>query len=274
MPRDIDFIQDEHDYYVEFYCAVCDQPTPMAISKHLSFMEGGLHYPLWRETISCPGCGLNNRQRALLHLMAASSNFPTDARIYCTEQITKTFRSARKTWPKIVGSEYLRDGTPNGQTNAIGIRCEDMTNLSFDDSSFDGLVTMDVIEHVPDYKAALGESFRVLRPGGQMLLSAPFNLDIVTSQVRAIVKPSGEIEHLMTPEIHGDPLDPDGLLCFTTFGWDFLETLRQVGFENPTMNFYWSDHFGYLGVQYCILAKKPEAPRRGLLANMGRWFRQ
>jgi SAM-dependent methyltransferase len=256
MARDIDFIQDADDYLIDAFCVVCDQPRKMHVSKHLSFVENGLKYPLWRETVTCTICALNNRMRGLLHLMVAEAKFAFLADIYFTEQITGTFKAALKNWPNAIGSEYLRDGTPRGQTNSDGIRCEDMTQMTFDDASFDGFVTMDVIEHVPDYKTALKEAYRVLRPGGRLVLSAPFNLDIDQSLIRALILPSGEIRHLMEPEYHGDPLDPNGLLCFTTFGWDFLVTLREIGFQNPTMNFYWSDRFGYLGIQYFILAER------------------
>jgi len=46
-----------------------------------------------------------------------------------------------------------------------GIRNEDVTRLTFADSSFDLMITNDVLEHVPSYEDAYRELFRVLAPG-------------------------------------------------------------------------------------------------------------
>ncbi|WP_162240579.1 class I SAM-dependent methyltransferase [Methylobacterium sp. Leaf108] len=253
----MEILKDEDKFEIKCYCGVCCKNTAMTVNKYFSFLEGGRKIPLWRETIDCQDCRLNNRMRALLHMMSAEIKIPVKSDVYFTEQVTDTYKHAVKYWPKSIGSEFLRDGTELGAVNQSGIRCEDLTKLSFLDESFDALVTMDVIEHVPDYLKGLQESFRVLRPDGQLVLSAPFNLDLESSLVRARFNSNGKIDHIMEPEYHGDPLDPNGLLCFTTFGWDFLQTLRDIGFVNPCLSFYWSERFGYLGVQYCVLARKP-----------------
>lgn len=48
------------------------------------------------------------------------------------------------------------------------------TSLPFKDSSFDSIVSFQVMEHVPEPKKFLREGFRVLKEGGYMLLSTPF----------------------------------------------------------------------------------------------------
>lgn len=247
------------DYILRRYCGVCCLYQDMGVSKSLAFMWDGLNTPLWRETVHCPGCGLNNRMRGLLHIMSAELGVNSAAKLYFTEQITATFRAALTAWPASIGSEFLRDGTPRGGVNAAGVRCEDLTALTFASDLFDGVVSMDVIEHVPDYVQGLREAFRVLKPGGRLILSAPFDLDAERSVVRARVTEDGAIEHLLPAEYHGDPLDESGLLCFTTFGWDLFDTLRTIGFAAPSMNFYWSERYGYHGVQYVVLATKPPA---------------
>jgi len=45
--------------------------------------------------------------------------------------------------------------------------------LPFPDSSFDVIVSLDYLEHVHDDQAALNELRRVLKPGGQLLISTP-----------------------------------------------------------------------------------------------------
>jgi SAM-dependent methyltransferase len=51
--------------------------------------------------------------------------------------------------------------------------CADATRLPFADAAFDAVTMFDVIEHVPDDQGAIAEAWRVLRPGGVLLLSTP-----------------------------------------------------------------------------------------------------
>lgn len=50
----------------------------------------------------------------------------------------------------------------------------DITNIPRPDASFDAIMCTEVLEHVPDPVAALKELNRLLRPGGYLLITAPF----------------------------------------------------------------------------------------------------
>ncbi|MEY4176350.1 MAG: hypothetical protein RI900_3515 [Actinomycetota bacterium] len=49
----------------------------------------------------------------------------------------------------------------------------DATRLPFDDASFDRVITSEVLEHIQDDVAAIGELVRVLRPGGTFACTVP-----------------------------------------------------------------------------------------------------
>jgi SAM-dependent methyltransferase len=51
----------------------------------------------------------------------------------------------------------------------------DITAIPEPDASFDAVLCISVLEHVPDPLAALRELARLLRPGGQLILTAPFS---------------------------------------------------------------------------------------------------
>ena len=88
-----------------------------------------------------------------------------------------------------------------------GLRHEDVERLSFAGASFDLVVSNDVLEHVAEPAAALGELYRVLRPGGELIFSVPFWIDREAT-VRRAERAGGEVRHLLPPAYHGDPLRP------------------------------------------------------------------
>jgi ubiquinone/menaquinone biosynthesis C-methylase UbiE len=49
----------------------------------------------------------------------------------------------------------------------------DVAHLPFPDGTFDAILIRDVLHHVPDRQAALGEAFRVLGPGGTLGVIEP-----------------------------------------------------------------------------------------------------
>lgn len=50
----------------------------------------------------------------------------------------------------------------------------DITSIPAHDSSFDVVLCTEVLEHVPDSLAALRELTRLVRPGGQLIITVPF----------------------------------------------------------------------------------------------------
>ena len=49
----------------------------------------------------------------------------------------------------------------------------DITNITFDDETFDLIMCTHVLEHIPDDRKAMSELYRVLKKGGIALLNVP-----------------------------------------------------------------------------------------------------
>jgi ubiquinone/menaquinone biosynthesis C-methylase UbiE len=63
--------------------------------------------------------------------------------------------------------EYAHQRELSGLTQADG------TLLPFSDASFDAIVALDIFEHIEKDDLAFAEAYRVLRPGGILVLSVP-----------------------------------------------------------------------------------------------------
>lgn len=201
----------------------------------------------WRERLVCTGCNLNSRLRLALQVFEDRLGPEKGARVYLTEHLTPFARMLeRRGWAPVT-SEYLA-GTPLGTEDTRGIRSEDLTRLTFPDASFDAVLSFDVFEHIPDYRSALREVFRVLRPGGRALLSFPFASGRDDNLVRATLGEDGNAIHHLPAEYHGDPVDPTkGVLCYYHFGWQILDDILESGFSDARADWYWSSDYGYIG---------------------------
>lgn len=211
-------------------CGLCERET--------RFERTGAVASL-REGLLCGDCHCNARQRAAAMVLLHALPQPSAARVHATEQASPFYVALRRRLPLLSGSEFVhgfrqrlrlsswlwRHGVPTW------VRFEDVTALRWPDASLDGVISLDVLEHVPDHVAALREFVRVLRPGGVLVLTVPFYEMQADSVAVARLDAQGRLEHLGEPEFHGDPIH-GGVPCFHHFGWDLLEAMRRAGFSD------------------------------------------
>ncbi len=69
------------------------------------------------------------------------------------------------------GSGLQTGGWDNSQLDIVS----DITHIPVDDASFDAILCTEVFEHIPDVISAVREFARILKPGGTLLITAPFN---------------------------------------------------------------------------------------------------
>lgn len=210
-------------------CGLCGRESVFGAVAHDADSREGLH---------CAQCGCNARQRAAAAVLLAALPDPGAARVHATEQTSRLFLALRRRVRHLSGSEYapawrmrlrlsfwlLRHGVP------AWVRHGDVTTLAQQDAELDALISLDVLEHVSDFRAALHEFARVLRPGGALVLTVPFYEGQERSERIARLREDGVVEHLGEPEYHGDPL-AGSVPCFHHFGWDLLEAMREAGFD-------------------------------------------
>jgi SAM-dependent methyltransferase len=98
--------------------------------------------------------------------------------------------------------EYVGCDVVQSSDQCVDVICP-ATKLAFEEQAFDTVLCTQVIEHIDDHSALLSEIFRVLRPGGKLVLSGP-----------------------MYWPLHEEPHD---YFRFTEYGFEYL--LCKAGFE-------------------------------------------
>ena len=62
---------------------------------------------------------------------------------------------------------------PDNEAKSFGLSSANALELPFADNTFDKVICSEVLEHIPDYRGALREIERVLKPGGLFCASVP-----------------------------------------------------------------------------------------------------
>lgn len=241
----------DHTCKIPGFCEVCGEETEFL----LDFQYSDNIIPNFRERMICTQCKLNSRQRYMIS--AVMKEYSTGQKIYLYEQVTPLFKRLKALCGTdyITGSEYVFAGIKSG-TLVDGIRHEDAENLSFENDSFNFVVSCDVFEHVNNYKKCFSEAARILRQKGKLFLSVPFHADQEKNFRRAEILDE-KLIHYTEPIYHGNPMSNDGSLVFWDYGWEMLSDLKDAGFNDAYMRPYYSKECGYLGdIPFIFIATK------------------
>ena len=110
---------------------------------------------------------------------------------------------------KLAGADVVEPGAP----------------LPYGDDRFDLVVSMDVVEHLPDPEPWLGELFRVTRPGGMLFLTTPnyASRGLVTIE-RTALELVARMQGFSRKDLHPSKLTPKALRdLLERGGWKRVE---------------------------------------------------
>jgi len=235
-------------FSVSGFCGPCEKTVSFLVDMQSGGQrQGSTWLPNWRERLECPFCRMNNRQRLMATLLKQELSGKQSQNVYFMEQVTPIYAWALSTFKEhhISGSEYLGHQYESGSL-IKGIRHENIENLSFSDNNLDLIVSNDVFEHVPNPAKAYSECARVLKAGGVLLATIPFHSNSDESIIRARIE-NGQLQHILPPAYHGNPVSAEGSLVFTDFGWDTLKGMLAAGFSDVCVDVYASAESGHLG---------------------------
>lgn len=173
-----------------------------------------------------------------------------------------TSRKLRQHCGGYISSQYDSSLRPGQLHPSKQYRNEDLGGQTFPDESFDIVVTQDVFEHLPDPAAAIREIARTLKPGGAHIASIPLVRKWDSSRMRARQLPSGEMEHILPPEYHGNPVDDKGSLVMTDWGYD-IGSFFQRHSDMDTVIYHINDIDNGIRAEYIeIVVSRKNCPPR------------
>jgi ubiquinone/menaquinone biosynthesis C-methylase UbiE len=111
---------------------------------------------------------------------------------------------------------------PNYTITGGGVKIikADITNIPFEDNSFDIIICNHVLEHIPDDRLAMSELYRVMKKGAWAILQVPIDYNRETTyEDFTITTPEGR-EKFFGQNDH-----------VRIYGRDYPDRLKSVGFS-------------------------------------------
>lgn len=193
-----------------------------------------------RESYACPNCRFTLRWRdqasiiidefgrgQALSLKAMVSNgLLNDVSIF-EPALRGPFVAQMKGLPNYVQSYFWPEMQP-GEVSPQGVRNEDLTNLTFEDDSFDLIISSDVMEHLFDIRSAFSETLRVLKPGGIHIFSIPNDFPFPDASVTRVAMEGDKEVHIKPPRYHNSG-DGSKCLVYTDYGADVTDLIAGLG---------------------------------------------
>lgn len=185
----------------------------------ITFLPYGL---VLRANALCPACGSLERHRLHWHYMLfKTSLFESKQKLrllhVAPEVIFYNKFNANPNLDYVPCAKFGEGFTDTYPANTINV---DITNIDFENNSFDVIYCSHVLEHVPDDIKAMREFYRILKPGGWAMLQVPLDKsrtetyeDFTITDPKEREKAFGQYDHVRV------------------YGTDYADRLKNSGFD-------------------------------------------
>lgn len=203
----------------KFTCNMCGFKARKMIStghKHPIFQENVIVGAGFRKNAICPLCCATDKLRLVYYYLANYTDiFKTPNKIL---HFAPELELKRKILKNHDNSYIEADINPKKAKNVI-----DITNIPFEDNSFDYIICNHVLEHVEDEKQALKELKRVIKPSGKIILTFPVCLSNKNTFEDPSIKSLEDRFKYYCQEDH-----------VRLYGLDFASRAKKVGLKTKT----------------------------------------
>jgi SAM-dependent methyltransferase len=229
------------------YCPCCEQNT-WFIAEQSWFRD---HY-------LCQHCKSIPRFRAIINRIKEFVPHISQKSVYESAPGGASSAWLQKNSGSYVASHYWPD-LPLGSLKN-GHFCQNLEKVTFDNSSFDLVVTQDVFEHIFHPDNAFKEISRILKPGGYHVFTVPYYRGTLTSR-RARVNKIGVVEHIKDAVFHGNPISESGSLVTFDWGEDIVDLIYKWTGMTTTIYIEKNEHYGIEGEFLEVFIAKKEGMR-------------
>jgi SAM-dependent methyltransferase len=179
-----------------------------------------------RDNFLCSNCLSIPRERALMATI--EKYYPNWENLSIHESSPATRGASLKIQSRTknyTASQYF----PNEPFGTIinNFQNQDLENQTFNDESFDLIITQDVMEHIYNPAKAFSEIARTLKKGGAHIFTVPIINKHEKTEIWALKGEKGEPIFLKEPEWHGNPVDPSGSPVTMHWGFDIVDFIKN-----------------------------------------------
>jgi SAM-dependent methyltransferase len=172
-----------------------------------------------KDPVLCPRCRSTDRDRSALFFFQKKPKLLQPGMRILHIAPEAVFYKYFKNIPNVdytAGDKFILQF---GNTYPIDTIYIDLVDIPFDENTFDFIYCSHVLEYIKDDRKALQELFRVLKPGGNAIISVPINPGhAVTLEDESITDPAEQ------ERLYGDT----GHLRY--YGEDYKERVAAAGF--------------------------------------------
>lgn len=184
-------------------------------------------YDNWlRDNFICTSCKSIPRERVLM--LTIEKYYPNwrGLVIHETSPVNRGASLKLKNGCKnYIATQYFSNEPFGSIVN--NFRNENLENQTFEDESFDLIISQDVMEHVYDPKKAFSEIARTLKKGGAHIFTVPLINKFENTEIWAVLGDDGKPHFLKEAEYHGNPVDPKGSPVTMHWGYDIVDFIKD-----------------------------------------------
>ena len=163
----------------DYYCPYCKNSfskmlpggTDLPVLKEKKIVGGG-----YRDNLVCPRCFSVDRDRMIYLYLTEKTDILTSPKKILHIAPEGSIRALLLSLPHI---EY-HDGIKyhEGYYYDRNVNILDVTQIPFEDNTFDVVICNHVLEHIVDDRKALSEIYRIMKPGAWAILQVPISLKL------------------------------------------------------------------------------------------------
>ncbi|MEI6883266.1 MAG: methyltransferase domain-containing protein [Bacteroidota bacterium] len=211
-----------------YFCPFCEH-------SFRKFRPGGINLPViyekqivgagYRLNDVCPRCNSLDRDRLIYLFLENKTNISTAPLSVFHVAPEGCIRAMLSELPNITyeaGMKYHQGFYYDRNTTVL-----DITRLDFEENTFDVIICNHVLEHIPEDLKAIGELYRVLKPGGWAILQVPISKTLEKTYEDPLIKTPEEREQVFGQFDH-----------VRIYGQDYPSRLENRGFTVKRYNPY------------------------------------